>query len=251
MKTLKIILPKILIFFFSVMSVSSLANDSTQSEIKILKTHPDCKLCSKFSDIPAHFQVFETEDVKVLMHENQYYLGRLVIIAKTNKKETEFRHFPDMETLFKKSPATFNHMMQVLFATHEGRRAWLQEYNLPQPEPFNELTANNLAYGREQTPGLPPDPHAHIHSWMRYKQPVILAYSNDFKDIRLIADLAKVPSKYKTIKFVDTEFGEPIIFGNDHNVKLPEPILKWIANSIAKKTAIFLKQAGLKSLNNF
>ncbi|MFZ2961431.1 MAG: hypothetical protein WA705_31525 [Candidatus Ozemobacteraceae bacterium] len=213
-----------------------------------------CKLCADFQVVP--YGIAETAHAKVLLHPNQYYLGRVVVISKLDKKDSGLVHYSNMEWLFKNRPEIHAELMSVVYATQEARRRWLAENKLAAPELFNELLASNLAYGKDKLLGLPPSPHAHIHSWMRYSSPMRLSFSTDFSDINLSDSSSRPLSGKESALFVDTEFGAPILFenlsdelayaslpterkkwistSNDHLRSLPDPLMRWITSSLRK-----------------
>ncbi|MBA3813670.1 MAG: hypothetical protein H0X26_04150 [Alphaproteobacteria bacterium] len=236
----------------------------------------ECMTCTPFKK--ERFGVIETPHVKVVLHFNQYYLGREVIAVKIDEKDTDkgLTHYPDMEYVDENCPLISQEVRDVLYATNNGRRDWLKAAGYNVPELFNVLIGNNLAFGKEQQPGKEPNPHAHLHSFMRYKAPITIAYQEngeDAVDIQLLDPKQDLPKGFKALRFVDTEFGrifvdtsvgflldkqssqqeydqlpeaekEGLVITNPRNRKLPPAIMMWAADEIAKYSAPYIKEKG-------
>jgi hypothetical protein len=238
------------------------------------ETVTECVTCTPFRKEP--FGVIETPHVKVALHNNQYYLGREVIAVKIDEADAAkgLTHYPDMEYVDEHRPLIAQEVRDVLYATNKGRRDWLTAAGYNVPEPFNVLIGNNLAYGKEQQPGKAPNPHAHLHSFMRYKAPITIGYKEngvDIADIHLLDPKTNLPEGFKALRFVDTEFGQifvDTVLGhafllsqqefdrlpqpekdgldatNHRKRKLPPAIMLWIADEIAKYSAPYIKEKG-------
>lgn len=234
----------------------------------------ECMTCTPFNK--ERFGIIETPHVKVVLNFNQYYLGREIIAVKIDHTDTVttsnikgLTHYPDMEYVDENRPLISQEVRDVLYATNNGRRDWLKASGYNVPEPFNVLIGNNLAFGKEQQPGKEPNPHAHLHSIMRYKTPITIAYREngaDVVDIQLLDPKKDLPEGFKALRFVDTEFGhcflldkkisqqeydqlpqvekEGLVATNHRNRKLPPAIMIWMADEIAKYSAPYITPKG-------
>jgi hypothetical protein len=181
-----------------------------------------------------------------------------------------------MEYVDEHLPLISQEVRDVLYATNRGRRDWLKAAGYNVPELFNVLIGNNTAFGKELQPGKEPNSHAHLHSLMRYKAPITIAYKekgDDIVDIQLLNPKKDLPEGFKALRFVDTDFGhifvdtaigllldkktsqqeydhlpqeekEGLVATNPRNRKLPPPIMMWMADEIAKYSAPYIKAKG-------
>lgn len=236
----------------------------------------ECMTCTPFHE--ERFGVIETPHVKVVLHPNQYYLGKEVIAVKIDETDTVkgLTHYPDMEYVDENRPLISQEVRDVLYATNKGRRDWLKAAGYNVPELFNVLVGNNSAFGKEQQPGKEPNPHAHLHSFMRYKTPITIAYKEngaDIVDIQLLDPKKDLPEGFKALSFVDTDFGhvfvdtaigllldkkssqpeydqlpqaekEYLVTTNPRHRKLPPAIMMWMADEIAKYSAPYITAKG-------
>lgn len=155
----------------------------------------------EFADVPLWYRLFETKHVKVLANANQYYLGRLMLITKTDEKDGEelnqslggskqYKLYPSLDYIVNHRRDVYNELLDVLSALNKGRKDWLLSQGLNgSPTLFNELTADNLSYcenrkqlkekGKGKEECIETFHHAHMHSIPRYKKQILLTYDKN------------------------------------------------------------------------
>lgn len=109
-------------------------------------------ICSYMPNNPI---ILETEHWKVILHEDQRYLGRSIVSAKN-------RNRPNLATLTDEEWLDFSHNVVAPFEA-----AVMSAFGA---ELFNWSCLMNLAYRNN-----PPDPHVHWHVQPRYRNPVEFA----------------------------------------------------------------------------
>ncbi len=102
--------------------------------------------------MPDNPIIWETEHWKVILHEDQRYLGRTIVSAKN-------RNRPNLPTLTDEEWLDFSHNVVAPFEA-SAKIAFGAEL-------FNWSCLMNLAYQN-----TPPDPHVHWHVQPRYRHPV-------------------------------------------------------------------------------
>lgn len=204
-----------------------------------------------FSDYPEWIRLFETPHIKVIANSNQYYLGRLLLITKTDELDNEtlnqkkhgeqnFKLYPSMDYIINYRRDVYNELLDVLSALNKGRREWFRSEGLNEsPTLFNELTADNLSFCENKKDLLKKIKnndecietfhHAHLHSIPRYKKTILLTYDKKASSLIRLSYYQGVPLfsgqdgflKSKKSKgniekvwilFKDTEYGDIINF---------------------------------------
>lgn len=107
----------------------------------------DCLFCSA-SWNPSPNLLMETHYWQVVLHENQYYLGRCTVVLR--------RHCPSLSELRVEEWADLKVIIGSLETALRG---------LFGAEPFNWACLMNGGYRAD-----PPAPHVHFHLWPRYRQ---------------------------------------------------------------------------------
>jgi len=176
----------------------------------------------EFSKYPAWISLFETPHIKVILNSNQYYLGRLLLVSKTDEKDSDdlfqviegtqkIKIYPSMEYVINHRRDVYNELLDVLSALNQGRREWLRKEGLTEsPTLFNELTAGNLAYCENRKELIKKKislegcretfHHAHLHSIARYKKQILLSYD---KKTRPLIKLSYYNRKKSPVLFKD------------------------------------------------
>ncbi|MCP4645549.1 MAG: HIT family protein [bacterium] len=109
----------------------------------------DCLFCSASWD-PEPNLLLETPHWQVVLHENQYYLGRCTVVLRrhvSSLAELSVEEWADLKVIIGRLEAVLHDLFEA--------------------EPFNWSCLMNGGYRAN-----PPEPHVHFHLWPRYREPV-------------------------------------------------------------------------------
>lgn len=104
--------------------------------------------------MPINPIIWESEHWKVIIHEDQQYLGRAIVSAKNRERPTLTSLTTDEWLDFQNVVKDFEQAVRSAFGA----------------ELFNWACLLNLAFQND-----PPNPHVHWHVRPRYRQPVVFA----------------------------------------------------------------------------